>query len=123
MISLFMFQSAWNVAAAFCGHEEHLDHGSHFGHHSILLSCQDEHDTHQPVESDTSLDATLNLQDHHDHLPSFSHILMIDARTELYQPQKINLDHQPLYSWINLYQSPDLAALTPPPLSTPLLVG
>lgn len=119
MMSLFMFQSLWNVAAAFCQHESSVNHGTHFGHHQSLTSCADEHQT----EIHTASDTAKNLQDHHDHLPSLSHILIIEIQKELIQPQQFNLSPEPLYVWLNLYQSPDLTAITPPPLAIPLLVG
>ena len=35
LLSLFMFQSFWNVAAAFCAHEQPSEYSTltHFGHH------------------------------------------------------------------------------------------
>lgn len=119
LMSLFIFQSLWNVAAAFCQHESSVNHGTHFGHHQSLTSCVDEHQ----IKNHTASDTEKNIQDHHDHLPSLSHILIIEIQKELIQSTQFNLSPEPLYVWLNLYQSPDLIAINPPPLAIPLLVG
>ena len=147
MMSLFIFQSAWNVAAGFCQHEN-VDfsqvHETHFGHHQVLDECLSHADqshsdlshtaqshSHDEVKSSNDTqnkfsenqlnENQLNLsQDHHDHLPSMNHILMQDAQPDIVQSTTFHVDREPHFFWNNLYQSPDLGAITPPPLSSPL---
>ena len=66
LLSLFMFQSLWNVAAAFCDHENtgvtvSQSFSSHFGHH-VAPNCSQDLQQHQK----TSIlnDATSNHQHH-----------------------------------------------------------
>ena len=137
MMSLFIFQSAWNVAAAFCQHES-VDfsqvHETHFGHHQVLNECQSHEnqalemhgnnndDSHAQQDDGNNINVKAkNLsQDHHDHLPSMNHILMQDAQPDIVQSTTFHVDREPHFFWNNLYQSPDLGAITPPPLSSPL---
>lgn len=139
LLSLFMFQSLWNVAAAFCTHENRKDVPTlglkHFGHH-VALSCQkdDQHDLeHADLQktnnnkqllwdqtiSSTSFDQNLK-DDHRDHLPSFSHFMVIDVQQEADKPHfSINL-RTLFMDWNNLYQSPHLFLPNPPPVYSPL---
>ena len=132
MMSLFIFQSAWNVAAAFCQHES-VDfsqvYESHFGHHQVLEECLSHTDqSHSHDQAKQSNDTQnklsenqLNLsQDHQDHLPSMSHLLMQAEQVGILQSTTFHVDREPHFFWNNLYQSPDLGAITPPPLSSPL---
>lgn len=140
MMSLFIFQSAWNVAAAFCQHES-VDlsqvHETHFGHHQVLSECQshqnqslesnNKHTDNNPTQQDDdnlfSVKTTNLSQDHHDHLPSMGHLLIQDTLAEIVQSNAFQMSRTPQFVWNNLYQSPDLGAITPPPLSSPLQVG
>ena len=124
LLSLFMFQSLWNVAAAYCGHENINTTNSsvvtHFGHHVPESSIAS---THYSVVSDqeaSDLPMSLNLQDHHDHLPSCFHVVVIEAQQQLLQPIPQIQQLQPQYHWFNSYQSPDLTGHHPPPVLTPL---
>lgn len=147
MMSLFIFQSAWNVAAAFCQHES-VDfsqvHETHFGHHQVLDEClshedqshsdlshtaqshshdgvKPSNDTQNKFSENQLSENQLNLsQDHHDHLPSMGHLLIQDTRAEIVQSNAFQMSRTPQFVWNNLYQSPDLGAITPPPLSSPL---
>ena len=140
MMSLFIFQSAWNVAAAFCQHES-VDfsqvHETHFGHHQVLSECQshqnqslesnNKHNDNNPTQQDDdnlfSVKTTNLSQDHHDHLPSMSHLLMQAEQVGILQSTTFRIDCGPHFFWNNLYRSPDLGSITPPPLSSPLQVG
>ncbi|MFI7967800.1 cation efflux protein, CzcI-like, partial [Acinetobacter baumannii] len=78
LFCLLIFQSLWNIAAAFCAHENQEKALHHFGHHAALNVYQTSSHTH--VEHTETLDAAhkapLNLQDHHDHLPTCFHVVM-----------------------------------------------
>ena len=124
LLSLFMFQSLWNVAAAYCGHENINTTNSsvvtHFGHHVPESSIAS---THYSVVSDqeaSDLPMSLNLQDHHDHLPSCFHVVMIEAQQQLDETLLRVKEFKQNYIWSNSYQSPHLSRLNPPPLFTPL---
>ncbi|OTG84952.1 cation efflux protein, CzcI-like [Acinetobacter sp. ANC 4648] len=132
LLSLFMFQSLWNVAAAFCGHEVIQNNPSshisvqHFGHH-VALSCQtDEHanvaNQHQSTELNDSMSALAqNLQDDHsDHLPSFSHFMIADIQQKADEPHLSAYINLQFMDWKNLYQSPHLYLPNPPPVFSPL---
>lgn len=132
LMTLFMFQSIWNVAAAFCGHEDRLELNqpqlNHFGHHQSELCPQDqsaaEH-SHlfatdcQPADqaSDGFID------DHHDHLPSFSHFIVVDAFQSQSRASAVAYVDVSQILWENLYQSPHLNLPHPPPELFPLLAG
>lgn len=121
LLALFMFQSLWNVAAAFCVHEESsaVIQQYHFGHHTNAL-CVSETKEHSHAVSDTNV-LTLG-DDHQDHLPSMTHLI-------LEQPQSVPAQTLfsyavvPKYLWRNDYRSPDLIAKSPPPEFSPLMVG
>ena len=117
-----MFQSFWNVAAAFCAHEQPSEYSTltHFGHHvPETLDVSVKHSV--AVDQDASdLPMPLSLQDHHDHLPSCFHVVVIEAQQQLLQPIPQIQQLQPQYHWFNSYQSPDLTGHHPPPVLTPL---
>jgi hypothetical protein len=125
LLSLFMFQSLWNVAAAFCVHEEpkRVSTMSHFGHH-VTASC--ESNAHGMVKKSTtqhisSFDlAAFAQDDHSDHLPSFAHVMLTEAQQSALSPVFIPQLVQAQFNWQNLYQSPHLFPANPPPVLTPL---
>ena len=117
-----MFQSLWNVAAAFCGHETVSQSKGlhHFGHHVVdTSSCTTPHQ-HTTDHTASNGSVPVSLQDHHDHLPSCFHVVVIEAQQQLLQPILQNQQLQPQYHWFNAYQSPDLTGHHPPPVLTPL---
>lgn len=120
LLSLFMFQSIWNVAAAYCGHEntskQLIATVNHFGHHS-LDDTQEQSNLKQDLADDTTL---LSSQDHHDHLPSCFHVVVLAAEQQLNQPILYEHELKQQYDWSNFYQSPYLTGLNPPPVLTPL---
>ncbi|WP_201784118.1 cation efflux protein, CzcI-like [Acinetobacter sp. Leaf130] len=122
LFSLLIFQSLWNVAAAFCAHENQEKALHHFGHHAVLNAYQSSHQAHteQNDAGNTSHKAPLNLQDHHDHLPSCFHVVMIDVAKQAEVPVVHVQELSQIYHWSNSYQSPHLTALKPPPVLTPL---
>ncbi|OUY06230.1 cation efflux protein, CzcI-like [Acinetobacter populi] len=124
LASLLMFQSLWNIAAAFCVHEntEHVVHTQHFGHHQVLSSCQQDPE-YASKQDNRSVHAQIDLEDHADHLPSFAHIVILEHHSELMRAEQFSLVRKQNYLWSNLYQSPDLTGQNPPPLFPPLLVG
>ena len=136
LLSLFMFQSLWNVAAAFCDHENtgvtvSQSFSSHFGHH-VAPNCSQDLQQHQ--KPFISNDATSNHQhhvqlndflnhledDHSDHLPSFAHFIVADVSQQAEHPRFIAYPESSFIDWKNLYQSPDLFLPNPPPASAPL---
>ncbi|WP_348637235.1 cation efflux protein, CzcI-like [Acinetobacter zhairhuonensis] len=126
LLSLFMFQSFWNVAAAFCVHDaepKSIAVLSHFGHHSTG-SCESRAATVHPkntVQVQTAFDlATFQQDDHSDHLPSFAHIMLIEAQQLAVSPVFIPKLVQVQFNWQNLYQSPYLFPSNPPPVLAPL---
>ncbi|MEG0482246.1 MAG: cation transporter [Acinetobacter sp.] len=126
-----MFQGFWNVAAAFCGHEnlkmtniENVQ--SHFGHH-VALHCENDSIDKKASLPTESADLTLstdflnNFQDdHRDHLPSFAHFIAADVQQQADQPRSATYIESAFIGWENLYQSPHLFLQNPPPISTPL---
>lgn len=127
LLSLFTFQSLWNVAAAFCAHENQATMTTasvhHFGHH--IASDAHGHEALSNHKSASSHDKRMpsSLQDHHDHLPSCFHVVVNDVQQQAADP--VLQVHELLrnYHWSNSYQSPDLSTIKPPPVFTPLLVG
>ena len=123
-----MFQSLWNVAAAFCGHEnlkttQIQNVQTHFGHH-VALHCESDV-SHKKIssytESTLSTDFLNNFQDdHRDHLPSFAHFIVADVQQQTDQPRSATYFESTLIDWENLYQSPHLFRQNPPPISAPL---
>ncbi|MBJ9956575.1 cation efflux protein, CzcI-like [Acinetobacter courvalinii] len=122
LLSLFMFQGFWNVAAAFCAHEKSGEYSSlnHFGHH-VPEKSQVSAQPAIAVDQDASdLPMPLSLQDHHDHLPSCFHVVVTEAQQQLEQPILGMHQAEQKYYWSNSYQSPHLSGLNPPPVLTPL---
>lgn len=118
LFSLLIFQSLWNVAAAFCAHENQEKALHHFGHHAALNVYQAH--TEQKDAGNISHKAPLNLQDHHDHLPSCFHVVMTEVTKQAEAPVVHVQELSQIYHWSNSYQSPHLTALKPPPVLTPL---
>ena len=117
-----MFQSFWNVAAAFCAHEQPREYSTltHFGHH-VPDNLHTSKQYSAVVDQDASdLPMPLSLQDHHDHLPSCFHVVVIEAQQQLDEPILRSLESEQKYHWSNSYQSPHLSGLNPPPVLTPL---
>ena len=135
LLSLFMFQSVWNVAAAFCGHESTIASNqfisTHFGHHVALHCTQDQQQhTFASVEQNHSLAQTHDVNqtdflnhlsdDHSDHLPSFAHFIVADVQQQSEQPKfRVNPESK-FMDWHNLYRSPHLILPNPPPALSPL---
>ncbi|WP_025470506.1 cation efflux protein, CzcI-like [Acinetobacter lactucae] len=122
LFSLLIFQSLWNVAAAFCTHENQEKALHHFGHHTALNVYQASFHAHseQSDMKNTSHKAPLNLQDHHDHLPTCFHIVMTEVEKQAQAPVVHVHELSQIYHWSNSYQSPHLGTLKPPPVLTPL---
>lgn len=122
LLSLFIFQGFWNVAAAFCAHEKSNEYSSfnHFGHHvPESLHASEKHSA--VVDQDASdLPMPLSLQDHHDHLPSCFHVVVTEAQQQLNEPILRTHEIEQQYYWSNFYQSPHLSGLNPPPVLAPL---
>ncbi|MCF9034649.1 cation efflux protein, CzcI-like [Acinetobacter nectaris] len=111
--SLLLFQSMWNIAAAFCTHEKGTVSTyatqMHFGHHSS---------GHQLTASQEN--KLLSSQDDHsDHLPSFSPLILVEAQDVL-QPVSKMVQSRDDTDWRNLYSSPYLSFNSPPPNLAPL---
>ena len=128
LVGLFMFQSIWNVAAAFCVHEKgqiSTQQKFHFGHHqnNLCLSDQSSHNHQTKQNEQNQQSAKLNLgEDHQDHLPSMSHLLLQKERLYLL-PENIEVKVIPIFDWQNHYQPPDLLSKNPPPEFSLLMVG
>ena len=129
LASLFIFQSLWNVAAAFCVHEEtriQTQQISHFGHHqnTLCLSAQLQREHNPQHKSDLNQqpsDFEIG-EDHQDHVPSMAHLLV--QKEKNYQIFPIfEAAVIPHFVWNNRYQSPDLFQLSPPPELSLLMVG
>ena len=123
LVGLFMFQSLWNVAAAFCVHEETITvtQDYHFGHHtnSLCVSESQKHSHQISEEKDHALDFA---EDHQDHLPSMNHLILGQRQVPLKQ-KLFSFAVVPTYFWRNDYRSPDLISQSPPPEFSPLMVG
>lgn len=134
LMLLFMFQGIWNVAAAFCAHESVIDvttsETTHFGHHQGQ-SCDATSDSQkqkQQVFTDTANTVSVDglpsfLDEHHDHLPSFSHFIVMDDYAGTGQALFNHYIQKKLFAWESLYQSPHLSSLNPPPEFMPLFAG
>lgn len=121
LAGLFTFQSVWNVAAAFCTHENQAviqqTLTEHFGHHQLASEHKVQH-----AKVLTAIQDSPDVQDHSDHLPSFSPVMTV-AQAHILVPHHISTQVLRHYDWNNLYQSPDLFAANPPPVFALLLVG
>ena len=127
LVTLFMFQSLWNVAAAFCVHEEQAQvlQTYHFGHHQNTLCASDsrQHDHNGQSENIKTVSSDLEIgEDHQDHLPSMTHLIVQNEKISLLTlPSDDNTI--PHFYWNNSYQPPDLFQQSPPPEFSPLMVG
>lgn len=104
----------WNIAAAFCTHENSTSSAyttqMHFGHHSS---------GHQlTLNKGTKL--LISQDDHSDHLPSFSPLILAENTQALPDPIAKLLNVKNYTDWRNLYSSPYLGFNSPPPISAPL---
>lgn len=121
LFSLFMFQSMWNVAAAFCTHENSQPPQKtfHFGHH-ISSHVHSNESKSETKGAQTSTIKQNQNDDHSDHLPSFAHLLLLENRGAVQPHHSVFSNNKPYFDWHNFYQSPHLAFLNPPPNFTPL---
>ncbi|OTG79662.1 cation transporter [Acinetobacter sp. ANC 5054] len=122
-----MFQSFWNVAAAFCVHEQQsqLQQSYHFGHHQNTLCVSDNHqyDHHEQSENKKTISNDLKIgEDHQDHLPSMTHLIVQNEKFDVVHPN-FEVEVDPQFHWKNSYQPPDLFLQSPPPEFSPLMVG
>ncbi|WP_155757913.1 cation efflux protein, CzcI-like [Acinetobacter rudis] len=123
LLSLFMFQAIWNVAAGFCLHEKNTQNVSiqHFGHHqSKMCEAPSTQQNKQSVQADLTQSNNSNnisgfLDDHHDHLPSFAHFIVVEPSTDSIRPNAGYDTHLGNVVWNNLYKSPLLVSQNPPP--------
>ncbi|WP_217485913.1 cation efflux protein, CzcI-like [Acinetobacter sp. 10FS3-1] len=126
LVGLFMFQSLWNVAAAFCAHEEQASlQRYHFGHHQNTLCTSDNRQPsyHSQLDHLKQIGNDFELgEDHQDHLPSMTHLLVQDAKVMIVLPV-FETQVIPEFYWKNSYQAPDLFQQSPPPEFSPLKVG
>lgn len=127
LVGLFMFQSLWNVAAAFCIHEEPVQaqQNYHFGHHQNTLCAGEPPLNHnsEPSEQLKNINNDLNIgEDHQDHLPSMTHLYVQNERVVIAH-LSTDLKVIPQFYWANGYQPPDLFPQSPPPLFSSLTVG
>ncbi len=134
LVSLFIFQSLWNVAAAFCLHEDVSSlsvQTSHFGHHQTKLCAKTTHQNttdqnlknkHSKEQADQNTSTVLLAEDHQDHLPSMTYIILQKEKI-LVDPLHLEIKETHQFNWQNHYQPPDLSQHRPPPEYTPLMVG
>lgn len=116
-----MFQSIWNVAAAFCTHEKSNTTLTmqHFGHH--ISSDTDHIESKSASFSEHSNISKQNqFDDHTDHLPSFAQFMLLDSNSSVTEHASAFSKVKPSFDWHNFYQSPYLAFLSPPPNLAPL---
>ena len=134
LMGLFIFQSLWNVSAAFCAHESKTavieKYTTHFGHHESSdgdAGQELEVETQQIKSSISSLISAdhikITLDDHHDHLPSFSHFIIVEAQPQTERQFLIDNQSDRLNYMNNFYTSPHLDGINPPPEFVPLLAG
>nr|WP_159725782.1 cation efflux protein, CzcI-like [Acinetobacter proteolyticus] len=125
LLILFIFLGIWNVAAAYCMHErpiEQMTINSHFGHH-LSESTFEKSSTSGVLLNFSNLSKSINVTDHHDHLPTCFHIALLTTVKKFDDPIFRVLKLKQKYYWSNFYQSPYLSEFNPPPESTRLLVG
>lgn len=109
--ALLLFQSVWNIAAAFCNHENvTISAQGHFGHH--VSGHQYTANGHDLVKNTKIMN-----DDHSDHLPSFSPIILASHLVNTYD-RISQVDSVRILDWKNSYQSPDLEFISPPPMLT-----
>ncbi len=123
LVGLFIFQSLWNVAAAFCIHEEQpqIQQSYHFGHHQNTLCTNDS--GHQQSKQFKKVVSDIQLgEDHQDHVPSMTHLIVQNNHTVIIRPN-LDIAFIPKFDWQNHYRAPDLYLHNPPPEFSPLMVG
>ena len=110
LFSLFLFQSIWNVAAAYCVHDVAKELAiNHLGHHSHYKE-----NTSQSFALMQYFDQ-IGEDDHDDHLPSIKYmyfclvLMKFECEKAQVHLKAIFFDRE------NFYQSPDLTSLKPPP--------
>ncbi|MEO9280509.1 cation efflux protein, CzcI-like [Acinetobacter sp. WA-87] len=119
LFCLLIFQSLWNVAAAFCAHENQEKALHHFGHHAALNYEISQHGhTEKTDVAGTTHKAPLNLSDHHDHLPSCFHVVIVEAQEKIVSPLMRSSELKQQYYWSNSYKSPHISKQDPPPVLT-----
>ncbi|MDU5496179.1 MAG: cation transporter [Acinetobacter baumannii] len=120
LFSLLIFQSLWNVAAAFCVHKNQEKALQHFGHHADLNVYQssDHMQTEHVGIVENSENAPLSWQDHHDHLPSCFHVVIVEAQEKIVSPLIQSSESKQQYYWSNSYKSPHISKQDPPPILT-----
>ena len=93
---------------------------THFGHH-VPDNLHTSKQYSAVVDQDASdLPMPLSLQDHHDHLPSCFHVVVIEAQQQLDEPILHSLESEQNITGLTLIQSPHLSGLNPPPVLTPI---
>ncbi|WP_215900548.1 cation efflux protein, CzcI-like [Acinetobacter defluvii] len=125
LFALLIFQSLWNVAAAFCVHEEKAftnTSAQHFGHHQMTKYCQSDFKISE-IQNHSSSDFSFLEDDHQDHLPSFNAMILVDEQDKFIFKSSQLIALINFFPWYNFYQSPDLAQNNPPPIFAPLQVG
>ncbi|MBJ9984056.1 cation transporter [Acinetobacter sp. S40] len=126
LLSLFMFQSLWNVAAAFCAHENasvsnHTNQPYHFGHHlDVSLSVNQHSESKSHGVKNITGHVPAVWMDHHDHLPTCMHIVVVEIKQNAPEPSRSGYLTRSIYDWANTYKSPHLSRFNPPPVLTPL---
>lgn len=113
---VLLLQGVWNVAAALCLHENTqmttVDR-SHFGHHVVTTS-------HNTLHTQLEKFIASEQHDHSDHLPSLNPIMLSQSQQAIEHAAHKYVLTRDRTDWENLYQSPDLAFSSPPPILTPL---
>lgn len=123
LINLLIFQSLWNVAAAFCQHENlstALVAQNHFGHHQTIDSCSDSMTTLSKTDHIDDAKQLVFADDHHDHLPSYNIVSLTEAPQTIADFEPLDLSSKSVFFWYNFYHSPDLIGSNPPPILAPL---
>ncbi|ONN53157.1 cation transporter [Acinetobacter genomosp. 33YU] len=107
------------MAAAFCAHENQEKELHHFGHHAALNYEISQHShTEKTDVAGTTHKAPLNLSDHHDHLPSCFHVVIVEAQEKIVSPLMRSSELKQQYYWSNSYKSPHISKQDPPPVLT-----
>ncbi|MFV5332865.1 cation transporter [Acinetobacter baumannii] len=125
LLSLFIFQSLWNVTTTYCGHENSsqqstLDSDFGYGIVSHAESITKQQHSYSIDKEMIDLPMPLSLQDHHDHLPSCFHVVLTEIQQQLKVPVfPVQISEQKYY-WSNFYESPYLSGINPPPLFSKL---
>ncbi|MBF7687215.1 cation efflux protein, CzcI-like [Acinetobacter rathckeae] len=113
---VLLLQSVWNVAAAWCVHENTQTvtvERTHFGHHVVT-------ERHNSLHTQLEQVVASEKHDHSDHLPSLNPIMLSQLQHDLARTPYKSIVTVQKTDWKNLYQSPDLAFNSPPPILAPL---